>query len=704
MADDAYRRGDPVTVIKVDQTLHGYSEGHRLLAASRRLSGESQRAMRTLSDLSGPRLVPGFADYLTGYTLSEEKLLCLARTWYADECDRPGCVWTHTLLLSSRNLNLINSLECLLPLFRRPSPVEEGNTNLELYSQPLSLMVHPPAPIKYSPPSIAKKLLEYVYGTGVPIVIPDDDSEDLQALHFALWRQAQGLAGITLQFCTGAIQPRVAVCGQFDLQTVPRDSIREIVRTHKSVQVCEQSQTRSQPRWVELLDEDLQCEETPFRSFLHRYGDARERAAIGAYARIYTLLSRESGSYQEVLETIAVGFPKDSEATALKISVAGAPHNRDLTPGIPEEQVLAALLVEPRSAFDADSLQVRSRFSELWHHNEFAARQVAKSALSQRTHIADEICDELYVLLSAKSIGSFIAHEPDTALSLISRKPELAIHRDVWCASPQFVAEAMQVVSASNSLMESDIVQIVTNQLRSRTGNVASSMVSDFPTMAAEAVLRWLREDADRTAPYDWKASIENATELADWLKKSLQDCDNVASIIRLASPASPLVGAIAAEHWLACADRCLPSADPGIYALLCCLGLDRTDEVGQELLSKSFPILYTMAEGGAVREVVWQAVAERLPATGWWWDKCRRMRVGLVKKFASAKWPPVKFLHCLASARVLSDMVQMWGWEQNERDFLGSVLCQIVSGTIQASEEFTEIAQCYARWFQRNY
>lgn len=689
-----------MTVIKIDQTLHGYSEGHRLLAASRRLSGESQRAMRTLSDLSGPRLVPGFADYFTGYTLSEEKVFCLARTWYADECDRPGCVWTHSLLLSSRNVDQIDSLECLLPMFRRPSPVEVGNTKLEPYSQPLSLSVDSPSHIKYSPPSIAKALLECVYGTRVPIVIPDDNSENLRAFHFALWRQAQGLAGITLQFCTGAIQPRVAVCGQFDLQTVPSDSIREIVRTQKSIQVCEQAQTRSQPQWVELLDQDLKGDETPFRSFLHRYGDPRERAAIGAYAKIYTLLSSDSGSYQEVLESIAGGFPKDSEAMALKTSVAGCPHDRDLSPGIPEEQVLAALLVEPRPAFDAAALQVRSRFSELWHHNEFAARQVAKSALSQRTHIADEICEELYVLLSAKSIGNFIVHEPDTALSLISRKPELAIHRDVWCASPQFVAKAMQVVSTSNSLMESDIVQIVTNQLRSRTGNVASSMVSHFPTMAAEAVLRWLREDADRTAPYDWKASIENATELAEWLKKSLQDCDNAASIIRLVSPASPLVGAITPEHWLEFSARCLPCADPGVAALLCCLGLDRSDEVGQELLSKSFPFLYTMAEGGAVREVVWQAVAERLPATGWWWDKCRRMRVGLVKKYASANWSPVAFVRCLPSARVLSDMVQMWGWEQNERDFLGLVLSEILSGTIRASEDFIEVAQRYARWF----
>lgn len=689
-----------MTILKVDQTLHGYSEGHRLLAASRRLSGESQRAMRTLSDLSGTRLVPGFADYVTGYTLFEEKLFCLARTWYAEECDRPGCVWTHSLLLPSRDLHGLDSVERLLPLFRRPSPVEEGNANPEPYSQSLLVTVSPPAPSRYAPPSIANMLIECIYGTKAPIVIPDGDSEELQSLHFALWQQAQRLAGITLQFCTGAIQPRIAAYGQFDMQTVPRDSIREIVRTHKSVKVCEQAQPRSQPRWVELLVEDLKGAETPFRAFLHKYGDAHERATVGAYARVYTVLSSDAEAYNAVLEAIAIEFPKNFEAKLLKTSVAGAPHDRDLTPGVPEELVLAALLAEPLLAFDSNAMQVRSRFSDLWHHNELAARQVAKQALSQRTQIADEICEELYVLLTAKTMGNFIAHEPDTALALISRKPELAIHRDVWCASPQFVAEVMQIVAASNSLGETAIYQIVTNQLRSRTGNVASTMVSGFPNIAGEALLGWLREDADRTAPHDWKASIENAIGLADWLKNSLKDCDNAACIIRLVSPASRLVRAITPEHWIACAAHCSRSTDPGMHALLCCLGLDRTDTLGQELLSMSFPTLYTMAEMGAVREVVWQPVAERLPASGWWWDKCRRMRVGLVKKFAYAKWSPAAFVDCLASSGVLSDMVQMWGWEQNERDFLGSVLRQILSGTIDASGDLIDIAQRYVRWF----
>ncbi len=96
--------------VRLNQSLHGYADGHRQLASSARLSPASQRIVRTLSDLSGARLVPGFSDYLSGYQLPNDRLYAFARTWYADEAERPGCVWTHTLFLDSEALATIETL------------------------------------------------------------------------------------------------------------------------------------------------------------------------------------------------------------------------------------------------------------------------------------------------------------------------------------------------------------------------------------------------------------------------------------------------------------------------------------------------------------------------------------------------------------------------------------------------------------------
>lgn len=78
------------------QTLHGYSDGHRLISSSLSLAGQDARTMQVMSDLSGPGVKPGVDGYLTGHPLEGVGKYVLARTWAAPEMPRPGCVWTHS--------------------------------------------------------------------------------------------------------------------------------------------------------------------------------------------------------------------------------------------------------------------------------------------------------------------------------------------------------------------------------------------------------------------------------------------------------------------------------------------------------------------------------------------------------------------------------------------------------------------------------
>ena len=55
----------------VAQALHGYRNGHELLASSQRLSRDADRALLELSDLSGSAArIGGFETYLSGYPVS----------------------------------------------------------------------------------------------------------------------------------------------------------------------------------------------------------------------------------------------------------------------------------------------------------------------------------------------------------------------------------------------------------------------------------------------------------------------------------------------------------------------------------------------------------------------------------------------------------------------------------------------------------
>src|SRR3990172_1339558 len=103
----------------IHQAVHGYRDGHRLLSSSSPLSADATRAMLVLSDMSGPSMQPGFDEYLTGYPLPGSEFFVLAKTWYAPEMQRPGCVWTHSLLIPRAQVSNVTTA-CLLEMFRRP--------------------------------------------------------------------------------------------------------------------------------------------------------------------------------------------------------------------------------------------------------------------------------------------------------------------------------------------------------------------------------------------------------------------------------------------------------------------------------------------------------------------------------------------------------------------------------------------------------
>src|SRR2546426_11158742 len=117
--------------IELHQALHGYGDGHQLLSSSLRLTREQQWQLLVMSDLSGPSFRSGFDSYLTGYPLERGGFYCLARTWFALELSRPGCVWTHTILISDTDVARIHDFRSILLHFRRPL----SNQDIESYGE-----------------------------------------------------------------------------------------------------------------------------------------------------------------------------------------------------------------------------------------------------------------------------------------------------------------------------------------------------------------------------------------------------------------------------------------------------------------------------------------------------------------------------------------------------------------------------------------
>ena len=103
----------------IHQVLHGYNHGHNRLASSYPLSTIDDDKMKMLSDWSE---YTGSKDnsYITTYPLTDGNHYIVAKSWYADDMERPGCVWTHSLILDLNDIDDHFDFRSLLSLFKRP--------------------------------------------------------------------------------------------------------------------------------------------------------------------------------------------------------------------------------------------------------------------------------------------------------------------------------------------------------------------------------------------------------------------------------------------------------------------------------------------------------------------------------------------------------------------------------------------------------
>lgn len=105
----------------IEQTLHGYNKGHGLLASSFPVKpNDDSSLMSVLSDWTGYRDELGGDSYMTFYPLSNGEKYAFAKTWYAEEMERPGCVWTHTLIVDLKKVDRNFDFRTLENYFRRP--------------------------------------------------------------------------------------------------------------------------------------------------------------------------------------------------------------------------------------------------------------------------------------------------------------------------------------------------------------------------------------------------------------------------------------------------------------------------------------------------------------------------------------------------------------------------------------------------------
>lgn len=240
-------------MITANQTLHGYANGHQLLASSCEWSLDERKKMEVLSDLNGRCDEQECLPYYSGYPLDNGQQYVISKTWYAQEMPRPGCVWTHSVIIHIEDIAKIQNIEEIIGFFHRPVI-----NNYSLYTEMACFSDVEQGKTEYN-----EKLLEYliytIYGSYVPRLVYFDNHNDIikELLYSIKVMPIQLL--VTFSFCTMSYEARAYNNKLFSYQVTTKELAENMKRRIQELEICTPYKVvEKMPYWVKRFNNYIQ--------------------------------------------------------------------------------------------------------------------------------------------------------------------------------------------------------------------------------------------------------------------------------------------------------------------------------------------------------------------------------------------------------------------------------------------------------------
>jgi hypothetical protein len=422
--------------LTIHQALHGYRDGHRLLAASTSLDSAADRSLlQTLSDSPDASRIPLESPLLSGYPLPSGSFYVLAMTWPAPDVRRPGCVWTHSLLLDEHVLSL-DDLGFLLDEFHRPS----AEASWERYATDLQ----PNAGIRSDGelPDVAATVLWSLYDPPAPPVemragslAGRDPDRFLLAVLSQLWPELRH--GFSF-----AVAPRTArrIDGRLlDLQitVAPQSSSWEQRPGDPQVRTVTKPLARRTPDWCETLIGDL-ASPGRVRCFLRASGPSvpPTRRSMWALASLWAALDPQVSrtGYEAIPAVLAAAFPDPRDAAPLKEALFGAGDREALPFPVNRAEMLASLAAtQLGEGVPLAGLSLEQRGAELLADDEAGARSlISRISVGQVGEAGRLLLVGIGAAISDAQVQRWAVEEPELLASLASHSTDLASKPTLW--------------------------------------------------------------------------------------------------------------------------------------------------------------------------------------------------------------------------------------------------------------------------------
>ena len=296
----------------IDQFVHGYRDGHQLLAASCELDADAMHTLLLMSDLLTTSLTSASDSYLCGYPLKTAHRYVFARTWLAMECPRSGSVWTHSLVVDYTVLSRLNDSSFVTRLHRRPSVGELPSFYISIPVGGDEGMMPMPSESGHRASRWTREVAYAVYDSEArPIVIPAAHLHEDEALLRSLWRQMWPRLRRTFSFCSRISSPLINFEGDVSLLFSA-----DIAEAPPFPTISDDA--------VELLAADLDAPNSELRAFMARYASdiSSQRAAGRLLAGIYLIAtSTKNNQLGKIAKLVDGTLPSAADGRSLKLDL-----------------------------------------------------------------------------------------------------------------------------------------------------------------------------------------------------------------------------------------------------------------------------------------------------------------------------------------------------------------------------------------------
>jgi len=647
--------------MRIDQSLHGYLDGHQLLQASLTLPSRAAWEVLKLSDLAGT-VVRSFDGYITAYPVPETDLYAFAKTWYAYELPRPGCVWTHTLYLPASVVEGI-ALDSVERLFVRPG---EGAD----YSQPLVLEADPHGSLnedgllnsRLSIPidhSILVASTYLLYGKGdTTLLFAAEASEQYKPLFYALWKQSWPSLRMKISFCTGGADVRYLGNEPLMLQALTPSAANVGNRRLKAkAQIVDKAlpiPERDLP-WAEFLADDLLETYSTYRHTLYGVGRLlpSKRTSMSEVARLLLRLPPQSAfGIESVIQAIETEFTSPRDGYDLKrLVIAGAIEGNAFIGANEAGHILDAIVSsEHPDAFVDFQAELRDLVASLSTDDAYLAQLANRTA-----QCAAVICSEIrrFAVEELVARGSDLAAiDRDVLLDVLASSEVVANAVDLERLSEKETERIFDALSHAKGERFDEIGRtLIRKEIRRPWRGTAEVAYRYLPTLSTEEVLSSI--DGGETVRDSWLRPLSNHLDaVAVRLRTRWPARSRVLEEVARAIKRARQVSAREVSAWLDLVatfqegDReALEAAATlgSVFAMSQNSGPHR--EIGELLLS-SFDVVDSALSRDRLKGWEWDALVDWVPGLGWYddWDHCRRYRLGA---FAAAQrhWLPVRDL-----------------------------------------------------------